>query len=30
MWGSYFDFELIKKHEKNSLKDYLKTIMING
>lgn len=24
MWGSYFDFELIKKHEKNSLKDYFK------
>ncbi|WP_309608778.1 N-6 DNA methylase [Flavobacterium sp.] len=24
MWGSYFDFELIKKHEENSLKDYFK------
>ena len=24
MWGSYFDFELIKKYERNSLKKYFK------
>ena len=25
MWGSYFDFEIIKKHEKNSLKKIFKS-----